>query len=500
MTRDAVAGLLLVFVSMGAARGQESAWAGTWRDEATGEARSVVREGAEAVLSVTIGEAVVSCRGHTLGSALALEGRLPRTPGLAGALEGRDADGGPTAVRVDGLPDAEGEHGEERAVVRLRLGRRVVREERWTRPGVARLELLRTEGIGRDGLDPIERGLTVHVRVLGRAQDVSLVVELLRGDRGERPSFYRQAGARGRVVREVRAGVLEPGEHALEWDGRDGTWAARIALQGAYGVRVDSPERRADAGRARGQAQPVTLDVTVARPRAMVHAPVLRGYRSTPETTGKLTGDLLQEYAVERTTASETADRFMRRLPTMAVSYVDTHGEAGAFLVGDGESIQAADVQNAMRAGDRKPLRDVHAVFVAACDVALPRVLRGPDGAPVAQVDLTAWLLNAGVDVVVAFRSPVVAVDVEAYHGLLGPRLLEYGAPIERATHDAARQAAEQVHYRWQEFLTAWNADHFWQAIERLRPVKDALIVRAGVGIDPAAEALMPARYGVSTN
>ncbi len=501
--------LLVVATTTTVVQAQEKSWAGTWRDEATDQARSVVvEEDAQAVTTVVVDDVPVTCRGHSLGPWLALSGKLVRSRGVTGVLEDREADDGPSDVRVDVMPEEEAEDGSERALVRVRLGRRVVREERWRRPGPARLEILRTEGVGGDGLDPIERGLTVHVRVRGRAQDVVLQVELSRGSTGHRPSFYRQAGVRRGVIREVRAGVLEPGEHAIEWDGRDGTSAKRIALQGAYVVRVDSAERRADATRS-GQSRPCEVDVDVARPRAVVHAPVLTRHRSSPETTAKLTAELGDEYAVERTTSSVSAGAFMRRLRTLAVCYVDTHGAPGAFVVGDFETIQPADVLVAKRGDGGKPLADVHAVFVSACEVARPQ---DANGRPLA---LDGLLLAAGVDVVVTFRSPVLASDLAAYHDLLGPRLLEYGAPIERATHDAARKAAEDAGYRWNELVLAVrqgvpkSSDLYdvlgsvvdvLTVIERLEPVKDALVVRTAPGIDAATEALMPARYGRSTN
>lgn len=501
MRKRAVTGLLLLLTTT-AARAQEALWAGTWRDEATGQSRTISVDGGEASTTVKLGDTAVTCRGRSRGASLALEGELPHTLGLAGVLEARELEGGERTVRVDVQLEPEGEDGAESATARVRFGRRLLRQERWSRPGVARLELLRTDGAGGDGLDPIEGGLAVHVRVLGRPQDVTLAVELPWDEQGSRASFYRQAGARGGVIHVLRAGVLEPGEHELEWDGRDDTWAERIALQGSYVLRVDSPERRADAERPKGQVEGPKETITVARPKAVVHNAEFTVLRSAPETLDGLVSELTTEFRVTRTSAAEKGLDFLARMGAAAATYVDTHGDRSVFLTGDGHGVTPDKVLQALAADpDRKPLRDVHAVFLAGCNIGLPTVLQGPDGEPAGRLDLCALLLVAGVDVVVTFRASVVASDVAAYHGLLGPKLLEYGAPIRRATHDAARQAAEDGWYWWNELLAAANAGwDFFGAMERLMSVEDALVVRAGPGIDPGTETLMPARHGVSTN
>lgn len=468
----------------------DEAWPTEWTVVETGEVRRLApRPRGEVRLELIAGGHPARVEGAApvgADAVLDLTGHVVTSAGVIGALEGRDAPPRrPVRVTTSRRPSTR--WGELRARATVRVDGRVVARETWAAPGPAQLELVALEGFGGGGLDPTGETCRVRVRVLGRAQTVTLRAQVVTGARDGRVEFYRAEGVDPRAVATVGPVRLAPGEHVLEWDGRDDGPAERIALAGAYALALQSAERAATSRR------PVTAEVTVCKPRAQCFEPRFeRTFRFPHDALDRLRTDLSTRYTLAPTRTRVDKAPFLAALGGAAVGVVATHGHPAGFSLGDwrapAPSLEARDVRDARDApGGAPSLRDVHAVFVFSCR----------SGAPDAEGDdLAAALVAAGVDVVVLSTETILIAEARPYHDAIGLRLLGYGHPIARAARDAARFSHEEV---WEaatpEQRAAWRAHP-----ERIRPLVEALRVVTAQGIDPATERLVPARYGRATN
>lgn len=481
MRRSLVAGAAALAVTLGGRAAAQEAWPAEWSVVETGEVRRLEPgPGGRVRLALIAGDGgparVEGAAPVEVHDVLDLAGETVASAGIAGALEGREALP-PVPVRVTVSRTPMTRWGELRAQATVHVGGRVVARETWSAPGRARLEVVALEGFGGGGLDPTREPCHVRVRVLGRAQHVTLRVQLPASD--GRAGFYGREGIDPRAVAVVGPVHLAPGEHVLSWDGRDDGPAERIALSGRYVLALQSSERAAT------DREPVTAEVTVAKPRAQCFQPSFE--RATPfpaDTLRKLRVDLSIRYELAPTADRLDRDRFLEALGQAAVGVVVTHGHPAGFSLGDWDapppSLEARDIRG-------KPLRDVHAVFLFSCR----------SGAPDWEGNhLAEALIAAGVDVVVLSKETVLIAEARPYHDAIGFRLLGYGHPIKRAARDAAKFSYDEV---WAteslETRKAWLRHP-----EKIAPLVNALRVVTARGVDEAEERLVPARYGRATN
>lgn len=497
--------VVLALALAGAARADDPRpWDGVWDLEGSAWKRIVTTSASgQVVLSLEVERQPVTCVGVD-GPTLRLEGHTTQTIGLTGVLAQREGETEkvPVQVTVERLPADP--TGAERARARVTARGRVVAEERWTRPGLATLDVVSTSA---SELDPLAGPLDVRVLVAGRAQRVALTVELPERERSARTEFYRQrAVLRGSILCTIDAGVLAPGAHTLHWDGRDRTSDRRVALHGPYVLRVDSPERRAD-----GADTPRPVHVAVVLPRATVHAPIYTDGRTNQVSfmSSSLPPALGAGFRVTHSTARLTAQDFLAAIRGDAAVFVGTHGAPATFLTGNNtapDEMSPAQVRRfAMAASDPKPLKDVHAVFITSCLSAVPQE-RYEQGRRVID-SLPGTLLDSGVDVVVASTGLLWAEENETYHEVLGPRLLRRGMTIERAVRDAGHSSFQSFWLRYvparKRALWFWDSaeyEEFCADLLASSSVRDAMRVMAAPGIDPNTETLVPARHGCSTN
>ncbi|MCO5169967.1 MAG: hypothetical protein M9894_26820 [Planctomycetes bacterium] len=472
---------VLALATLGVARAQEGPWPVEWRVDGTNAARRV-EAGADGQVRLVVpaGRQEATVTGPApAGSTLRLEGTVSRTPGVVGALEERQG-GTPIAVALVVTRGQPAEDGTERAEAEVRVEGRVTARERWTAPGAPELEVVRVEGAGQAGLDPaFGEECRVRVRVRGRPQRVTLTVRLPEGARDERGKFYRDEGLDARRLAVVGPVLLEPGEHALRWDGRDQGPANRIALSGAWTLAVQSAEREAL------RREAVTAEVQVARPRYQPFLPTWPAKKPlTSAGLDRLGKDMMIRYRAQPMVTEVNVAGFLDKLSSAAVGAVLTHGWEGQFGLGESNG-QKATVYPVNLRGKR--LRDVHVLFVYSCRSGVPD---GPHG------DLMQAMVGAGVDVVVMSTETLLDTESISFYGSMGYRLLGYGLPLERAARDAAAFAHERVWERMSdEVRNGWLNDNL-----RVRPIKDALRVEVAPGIEKATEKLVPARHGNSRN
>lgn len=458
-------------------------WPVEWSVVGSGEVRRLeaLAGGRARLLLIAGEEGPARVEGRAPGErddVLDLRGHLVASAGIVGALGGRGAPP-PVAVQVTVSRRGPTRSGEATARATVRVDGRIVAREDWLAPGPARLELVSLEGFGGGGFDPTSEVCRVRLRVLGRAQTVTLRVQVPPRARGGRAEFYRDDGVDPQAVATVGPARLAPGEHVLEWDGRDDGPADRIALTGDYTLALQSRERAAGASR------PVTAQISVSRARAQCVEPRFdHTFRFPADVLDRLRADLSTRYTLASTRTRLARERLLEVLSDAAVGVITTHGHVAGISLGDWARplprLDAGDLKG-------KPLRDVHAVFVFACKSGAAN----EDGD-----DLGRALVRAGVDVVVLSTETILIAEARPFHDAIGPRLLGYGHPIARAARDAARFSYDQV---WEKATPARRAA--WLAHpERIRPLVDSLRVVTAEGIDDAEERLVPARYGRATN
>lgn len=481
-----IVGTFIIFTSLvgalaGTARGEEP-WPGSWRIDGRPGARTLDPDGEHVLFDLVLDRGSASCRATVRRDRLEFDGMIFSSVGLVGALEERRSDR-PLQVRGTVTRTRPTVTGEETAEAVFFLEGREVLRERWTRPGTPELQVVALEGFGAGGLDPTRERLTVRVRVLGRAQEVTLTAQVPDADRA-RASFYRREGVDPRRVARTTPVRLEPGEHALEWDGRDRGGSGRIALQGAWTIVVDSAERAAR----RPAPAPLRVQVTVPRPWLQCVEPRFEQHSKFPiDALDRLRSDFVLRYALAPTRTRLGSDAFVAALGHAAVGVVVTHGQEAQLALGDWTGPIGWFGPGDLPAG--KPLRDVHAVFVFSCRT-------GATDAD--EQDLPRALVAAGVDVVVSSTETLLIAEAKPFHDSIGARLLGYGHPIARAALDAAKFAHDQVWGAVDETRRQGWLDHH----ARIRSLHHAGVLRFATapGVDASTELLVPARYGRANN
>lgn len=528
MTRTAWV-LLALLAPLRVAAAQD--WSGDWEASPRGTRRVERAQGAWSLGAEWPGRGLVTVSGPSIGRSLLLRGRLPATPGLAGALEGENA---PAAVdlAIEGTWH-EGPDGVSADVV-WREGGAVVRSERWTRPGPAELEILSVDPAA--GWEPkVDGPLKVRFRVRGSAVAVRLRVALEPEGDDRRVAFYAQElgysrndGLPSRIVifeADVADGArLEPGEHETSWCGRDRTAAQRLALGGGHRVVLLG-------GGARAQAR-----LTVAPPRSEYVGPrwPMRRLEGLDVRTNQPAIDpgrrreailALMSPTVEAVgfaapppthIAGVGTDQALRALAQAAQVTFGTHGLPGKIqLYTDPAALEHRDTDVAelgrvdveCMAGV-KPLRDLHTVVIWACltgaltSAERKRAMKhGRDPEEVVP-RLPASLLAGGADVVISFTEQLVSAGhdpfvLDFFKRALNKAEKEHHRPGEvlAVMHVAKQAATEADRVVWGE-INAYKRAVFAPMV----PAQDCIRVDLAAGIDPASESLAPARWGNSTN
>jgi hypothetical protein len=496
---------------------------GTWQAETHGWRRLRVSHGAARLEVDWPGRGPVVLVGASQGREAVVYAAEVATPGLAGVVEGREAAPArpPLAVQVRlTRDDADG----AQADATWREGEQVVRRERWTRPGPPRLELLAIEP--ESPWAPKTQGpLRARFRLEGGPVALRLRVVVQPGDldgrsdesasERRRVEFYQErlSAREDRrptrvVIFERELGELEPGEHEVEWDGRDGSSDARLALGGGYRVVL-----LGDGVQAEGRlvvAPPTSEFVGPRWPRSWVRdstgAEKLDPGRDRRSAHGVASPQLRYlgfEPPPDTLLRAVTPTQTFEALETAAVVTIATHGtprELALYTDPDDTLMQPEHVASigvselgarAEALAQEKPLKDLHAVVLWAC-------LTGSDGARVPRA-----LIARGADVVVCFESIIQATGLDLFVKNAFLKSLELsketGRPltIDVAMHEAAAASDRIV---WREVsdedkrvVAEWRASGS-------RPLKEVLRVELAAGIDPRTEQLAPARWGCSTN
>lgn len=487
---------------------------GEWRGE-DGGPRRVVLDGTTARLQLTwpTGEQV-SLVGVARGGHAFLREAGPETPGVAGVLEGRDAGRRPVRSVEVRIRAGDDDHGVA-ADALLREGRRFVTREVWTRPGRPAVDLLSIAP--QVGWCPKDGPLTVRLRVRNAPVTLRLRVVVAPSD-GEadarRVGFYMErveafeSRPTRRIVRELalnEGAPLEPGEHTVTFDGRDGTADRRLLLGGRYWIAVvGQPDLRAEevvvvapprteyvgprwprrAGADGDLADP-------GRDRTVAHAAVVAG---APKVgLGKPAGAHL---------GGVTSDDALAALSRAAMVTIATHGsersisfytaaedvtEDPAHVV----SLRAPELDAFAEATGGKPLADLHTVIVWAC-------LAG-------KRELPGRLVAMGADVVVGFTTLVYAAGHERFVTRYLKAALDASKTDPGRLKSALEIAGDAAHH----------ADQVWRDLKKEHPARYAALLARGArplehegvlrivtapGVDPAREPLAPGRWGCSTN
>lgn len=522
------------------ARAQDARpWAGEWRVEGDAGARRRLERDADGLLRLT---AVVrgldlELRGQDAAQ-LHLAGELTSTRGLVGALQD-DEPGATHEVRLTGDRLATNAEGEEQARITIAIDGKDDIHETWLRPGAPGLAWL--EAPAAKAYDFKHGGpLRLRFEVRGRAQVVRLRVKTLApqhpipvkvGDRHQpleaQTGFYRDQGLTDDVVyEEVVAGgaPLRLGPHVVSFAGRDRTGAKRLLLGGGYRVELETVT--VDGGDA-AELPRVEAPLQVAQPRYTFASPLWPALQhpDTGEWTRPISfrasnQRLLDQlvklpggFDVQRIDGWNDDVRVMdRAFESSAGVSMATHGQPGGYFLAlvnaSRGSIQTVSVrQDPRRAeafagpprpGQRKPFRDLQAVFIFACNV----------GRKTAEYDYPAELIGLGADLVVSFYQPVRVVAYPHFQEGLGERIAA-GGSLGEAIVAAVNLADTQT---WDVFNpnlrlvmrglrkpTTEFEKRFWAGMA-LTPLRESVRIDAAPGIDPLTERMFPPRYGNSTN
>jgi hypothetical protein len=419
-----------------------------------------------------------------------------------------------------------------------------VRRETWRARSEVTLVGLEVGGRPLAGeYDPKRAGpLLLKVRVARGATTLRARIEVAPGHPS--PCFYDGVGS---TIRTLSLGRLDPGEHLVPWDGRDGSAARRLALAGPYRVVVEAASTTATPSSASAGDDGLGLPLPVRRPAATtqdgpsrsacvtVAAPRLELICSDwPANYGNVPRPRWSEgpsldaaaafltrpqaggpgLAFERTRVlsdSVVAARFMK---DASCALLETHGGVDSvwFYAGDpsvpwgpGAPRDDGITGRYFSPGD---LRDLHFAILLICDGAI----EDPDGRSFA-----SQLRDAGCDVAIGFRATVDVGESRRFRDVL-LRLVSDGAPVEKAARDAVRVTFRQgnpqpTHFLFVKTGTRAPTDPEMDALidqERATPadpkvnwgiksLASSIVVERGPGI-PADESMWPPRHGNAAN
>ncbi len=445
-----------------------SDWAGTWAVDGGGERTLVEQSGLlclDASLPAAGGQVSFHLVGAPDGHKLHLEGRAAATVGFVGALDGRKNDG----KRHVAVIDAELDRGTIQARVRVDGE---TSSETWRRGELEIVELL-SDGLTIQGAFDAKRsrsGLVVHYRSSGASMKLALRVAVAAGH--PYPTFYADPR-----IHEADLGTVPPGDHEATWDGRDDTSARRLALGGSYIIIVTSGPVHAERNlpvnpprfEAIGSTWPAMLVSIDARgvPRSSAawdpsaHIQELAALVVTSLGEPGKPG-----FDFEGPRIVTSVDEVARYAQDAGALLLTTHGEPGSLSVHDGTGRIPFDPKETFG----RSLVDVHFALVSACS----------SGA--GEPSVAEKLVAAGCDVVLGFAKTVGIAEGNDFEKL-ALALLSLGAPIEKASRDAAR-LVHPLHPG---------------VPEGGAPIDGCLVVKRAPGI-PEDETLWPPRYGCSTN
>jgi hypothetical protein len=446
-----------------------SDWPGTWAVDGGGE-RTLVEQGhllcLDASLPAAGGQVSFHFVGAPDGHRLHLEGHAAASVGFVGALDGHKNDGKHHLAVVD----ADLDRGTIEA--RIRVDQESPTNETWRRGELEITELL-SDGLPVAGAFDAKRsrsGLVVHYRTSGTTMKLALRVVV--GEGHPYATFYADPR-----IHEADLGTVPPGEHEATWDGRDDTSARRIALGGAYNIIITSGAVHAERAlsvtpprfEAIGSSWPATTVSIDARgiphsSSAWDPSAHIRDLASLVVTSLGEPGKPGFDFEGPRIVTS--VDDVARYAEDAGALLLTTHGAPGSLSVHDGTGRISYDPKDTFG----RSLVDVHFALVSACS----------SGA--GEPSVAEKLVAAGCDVVLGFAKPVGIAESEDFEKL-SLVLLSLGAPIEKASRDAAR-LVHPFHLELPE-----RGDH----------VESCLVVKRAAGI-PEDETLWPPRYGCSTN
>lgn len=431
-----VAGLLAVTSCLvGSAAAKDRDWSGVWTKEGGGSIE-VKRDGDRytvvAGLPADGAERSVSFTGRGRTEELALEGTLGATRGLTGALSGdKEKKGRPCTLAAR----ARDEDGTVVAEAVYTVGGAEVRRETWRRSE----PLLEIEKLGSDGkalvgaidVKSSKTGLEVFYRLRGD-EPLSLAVQVVVGAKHPYASFYRSP-----VVWEGTLGTVEPGRHDFTWNGRDGTPAWRLVLEGDYELVISVAAKPADEKRRAKAAFRVAAPhfeyLTGNSPRGGADGLDPRGIGGDRQARASTKG-----YTSTRPLEPVTGPELRAGLETAAFAIVSTHGGDGylQFYVGDPESYDRSKDYVVPTGGVECDMKDLHVAFVSACRSAIP-------GAGTKSI--VAALAAGGCDVAIGVDHKINGPEANLFETLL-LSLMERGATVEKAARDSARRAYRARH------------------------------------------------------
>ena len=345
-------------------------------------------------------------------------------------------------------------------------------DETWRRGELEIVELL-SDGLPVAGAFDAKRsrtGLVVHYRTSGSSMKLALSVVVAEGH--PYPTFYSDP-----KIHEADLATVAPGDHEASWDGRDDTSARRIALGGSYIIIVTSgpvhAERSLSVNPPRFEAIGSSWPSTVASidthgiphgssdwdPSAHIQelAALLVTSLGEPGKPG---------FDFEGPRIVTSVDEVARYAEDAGALLLTTHGSPGWLAIHDGTGRVSYDPKVTFG----RSLVDVHFAIVSACS----------SGA--GEPSVAEKLVAAGCDLVLGFGTTVGIPEGDDFEKL-ALALLSLGAPIEKASRDAARL----VHPLHPELP------------EGGAPIESCLVVKRAPGI-PEDETLWPPRYGCSTN
>lgn len=495
-----VAALLLALSTLLASPASADGWSGVWSVEGGGTRTLARREEGRLGLQLEWpGRGPVTVAGAGFEDRLSLSCQVTDGRGMVQALAGERRTASRRVLELRGQRQRLADGAE---VVEVRLvegGTTEVACERWRRDGPPKLEVVRVTPAR--GWAPLRDGpCKVRLRVSGaRATARLLVVADTRGrDELEprRREFHDRCERLDRdralpIVHARSLGTLAPGEHDVEWDGRDDA-CRRLPLGGDYLLVVDGG--RVDGAPVRGQAA-----LTIERPGAAYlgsNWPRIGDLASLDWTTGHAAfrgGVRGLGYAdPAENPARVERSRVFEALRTNAFVVVATHGQTDHFelYAGPGEP---AYVRASHLAGER--LDDLHTVILWACltgkhEPAGEKV-EARHGTPKAGVP--AALRRAGADVVVSFATIVYASHHAEVVASFFETALEPKDGRAMPIGDAMRAAAAAADaLKWKPASVEDQAK--WRA-RGIAPMSEAARITCADGIE-LSEPLNPARWG----
>jgi hypothetical protein len=485
--------MALVLLLAATARAQDVDWSGTWSVDGGGTAAVGVQGGEYTLLASVTTPSIrtqdVALVGTATGADLRLDGTLTITSGFVGALGGggKILPGVPCSL----LAHEQDQGANQIADVQYWTNGSLIRTETWqrTRPLIEILGLASNGAPLAGAFDAklSTTGLVVRYRLNGsetRALRLTVTVdpahELYTG-------FYTTP-----LIREKSEGQVAPGVHAAGWDGRDGTPAARIALEGGYTLRLEAED-----------GEGASRSVVLAGPRFVfvgANSPPGLGRLSSPTLRGRALNALAETkgFGSQDATPSYAPNDALAVLPDAATCIVNAHGVPGGIVFRDETAAGGAGATTILAGSvvEGIDLRDLHWAVLTCCHSGLsdPISANGTKS-------MTDAFVAAGCDFAIGFNKYVRVTFGENFQEEI-LKLLERGSTIGKAARQAARNALRAEfpeNHIPDAKLDAFMADEKSSKVEADLTVFGGLTFSTGPGITED-EPYWPPRYGNSRN